>query len=101
MFLCRNGPLIAIFLSTARIRSSPAVAFLVGGGPPPGGAVAPPTDWQLVLPWAPPNVSATFTVADFTPNYLCHHRALVNIHSTARDPSELRFIVLMRDPIMR
>ena len=28
-------------------------------------------------------------------------QALKNIHSSARDPKELRFIVLMRDPIMR
>ena len=27
--------------------------------------------------------------------------ALRNINATARDPNELRFIVLMRDPIMR
>ena len=27
--------------------------------------------------------------------------ALKNIYYTARDPNELRFIVLMRDPIMR
>jgi len=32
---------------------------------------------------------------------LCHAGALHNINATARDPSELRFIVLMRDPIMR
>jgi len=42
-----------------------------------------------------------FASVDFTPNYLCNVKALHNIHSTARNPDELRFIVLMRDPIMR
>ena len=40
-----------------------------------------------------------FASVDFTPNYLCNVKALHNIHSTARNPDELRFIVLMRDPI--
>ena len=55
---------------------------------------------QTAMPWVRPDAYA-FASVDFTPNYLCHAGALKNIHATARDPSELRFIVLMRDPIMR
>jgi hypothetical protein len=56
--------------------------------------------FQTAMPWVRPD-EYEFASVDFTPNYLCSAKALRNIHSTARDPSELRFIVLMRDPIMR
>ena len=56
--------------------------------------------FQTAMPWVRPD-EYEFASVDFTPNYLCSATALRNIHSTARDPSELRFIVLMRDPIMR
>ena len=52
------------------------------------------------MPWVKPQ-DYSFASVDFTPNYLCHSRALHNIYATAKDPSELRFIVLMRDPIAR
>ena len=55
---------------------------------------------QSAMPWVKPD-EYEFASVDFTPNYLCHVGALHNINATARDPSELRFIVLMRDPIMR
>ena len=55
---------------------------------------------QTAMPWVKPR-DYEFASVDFTPNYLCHAGALKNIHATARDPSELRFVVLMRDPIMR
>ncbi len=55
---------------------------------------------QTAMPWVKPS-EYEFASVDFTPNYLCHAGALKNIYQTARDPSELRFIVLMRDPIMR
>ena len=58
------------------------------------------TWFQTAMPWVKPD-EYEFASVDFTPNYLCSATALRNIHSTARDPSELRFIVLMRDPIMR
>ncbi len=56
--------------------------------------------FQTGMPWVKPD-EYEFASVDFTPNYLCHSGALHNINATARDPSELRFIVLMRDPIMR
>lgn len=56
--------------------------------------------FQTAMPWVKPT-DYEFASVDFTPNYLCHAGALQNIYSTARDPSELRFVVLMRDPIMR
>ena len=55
---------------------------------------------QSAMPWVKPD-EYEFASVDFTPNYLCHVGALHNINATARDPSELRFIVLMRDPLMR
>ena len=55
---------------------------------------------QTAMPWVKPD-EYEFASVDFTPNYLCHVGALHNINATARDPSELRFIVLMRDPLMR
>ena len=59
------------------------------------------TTWfQTAMPWVVPD-EYNFASVDFTPNYLCSATALKNIHATARDPDELRFIVLMRDPIMR
>ena len=56
--------------------------------------------FQTAMPWVHPE-QYSFASVDFTPNYLCHMGALRNINATARDPNELRFIVLMRDPIMR
>ena len=56
--------------------------------------------FQNAMPWVVPH-KYDFATVDFTPNYLCTAKALRNIHSSARDPKELRFIVLMRDPIMR
>ncbi len=41
------------------------------------------------------------TMVDFTPNYMCDPAAISRIHQSATDPSAVRFIVLMRDPIMR
>jgi len=55
---------------------------------------------QTAMPWVRPS-EYQFASVDFTPNYLCSAAALQNINATARDPSELRFIVLMRDPIQR
>lgn len=69
----------------------------------PNSRVAPPRlsgCFQTAMPWVQPK-EFEFASVDFTPNYLCHSGALQNIYDTARDPSELRFIVLMRDPIMR
>ena len=56
--------------------------------------------FQNAMPWVVP-AQYDFATVDFTPNYLCTEKALKNIYSSARDPKELRFIVLMRDPIMR
>jgi hypothetical protein len=56
--------------------------------------------FQNAMPWVVPD-QYDFATVDFTPNYLCTEKALKNIYSSARDPKELRFIVLMRDPIMR
>jgi len=58
------------------------------------------TWFQTAMPWVEPD-KYEFASVDFTPNYMCTPSALQNIHRTARDPAELRFIVLMRDPIMR
>lgn len=58
------------------------------------------TWFQNAMPWVKPG-AYEFATPDFTPNYLCSHKALYNIRSTAANPDELRFIVLMRDPIMR
>jgi len=56
--------------------------------------------FQNAMPWVVPG-TFNFASVDFTPNYLCSQKALQNIYNAARDPSELRFIVLMRDPVMR
>ncbi|KAL1520185.1 hypothetical protein AB1Y20_023655 [Prymnesium parvum] len=58
------------------------------------------TWFQTAMPWVVPS-AYNFASVDFTPNYLCSQSALNNIFKSARDPSELRFIVLMRDPVMR
>ena len=59
------------------------------------------TTWfQTAMPWVVPD-EYNFASVDFTPNYLCSATALKNIHATARDPDELRFVVVMRDPVMR
>ena len=55
---------------------------------------------RSITPWA----SATelnLTLVDFTPNYLCDASAMRRIRQSADDPKRLRFIVTMRDPIMR
>lgn len=52
------------------------------------------------MPWVRPS-EYNFASVDFTPNYMCTPSALLNIQKTARNPEQLRFIVLMRDPIMR
>lgn len=49
---------------------------------------------QTAMPWVRPS-EYQFASVDFTPNYLCSAAALQNINATARDPSELRFIVSM------
>mmetsp|Transcript_18687 Transcript_18687/g.61631 ORF Transcript_18687/g.61631 Transcript_18687/m.61631 type:complete len:831 (-) Transcript_18687:208-2700(-) len=55
---------------------------------------------HTLLPWATEG-ELNVSVVDFTPNYLCDADAMQRIrHSTTR-PELLRFIVLMRDPIMR
>jgi len=36
-----------------------------------------------------------------TPNYLCDADAIPRIYQAAPEPGRLRFIVVMRDPIMR
>ena len=56
--------------------------------------------FQTAMPWVTPG-AYEFASVDFTPNYLCTTTALHNIKNTALNPKELRFIVLMRDPIMR
>ena len=40
-------------------------------------------------------------MVDFTPNYLCDPDAMRRIHSSTTEPRRLRFIVVMRDPVMR
>mmetsp|Transcript_52893 Transcript_52893/g.121408 ORF Transcript_52893/g.121408 Transcript_52893/m.121408 type:complete len:530 (-) Transcript_52893:415-2004(-) len=52
------------------------------------------------LPWATAG-ELNLTVVDFTPNYLCDADAMARIHRSASSPAKLRFIVVMRDPIMR
>jgi len=56
--------------------------------------------FQTAMPWVRP-AEYNFASVDFTPNYMCTPSALLNIQKTARNPEQLRFIVLMRDPIMR
>ena len=52
------------------------------------------------LPWARRD-EHSIAIGDFTPNYLCDADAMLRIRDTAPDPRKLRFIVPMRDPIMR
>ena len=51
-------------------------------------------------PWLRPH-EATLRVIDFTPNYLCDPDAMRRIFESSLAPTTLRFIVLLRDPIMR
>ena len=53
-----------------------------------------------IAPWVGPS-ELNATVVDFTPNYLCDPDALPRIHATAEDPLLFRFIVMVRDPVMR
>lgn len=55
---------------------------------------------RSVLPWAYEG-ELNASVADFTPNYLCDAQAVKRIYRAVPDPSLLRFVVVMRDPIMR
>jgi hypothetical protein len=47
---------------------------------------------QTAMPWVLPE-QYEFASVDFTPNYLCSTSSLLNINASARDPSQLRFIV--------
>lgn len=53
-----------------------------------------------LLPWVAER-ELNATIIDFTPNYLCDPRALPRMRATAPDPAALRFVVVMRDPVMR
>jgi len=105
------------------------VAAIPGGGP--NGCSHPgchriakglPGSWQPVCQWLPeldaklnltdahcirsitPWVSSrelNLSLVDFTPNYLCDAKAMQRIHFSSLDPSRPRFIVVMRDPVMR
>ena len=52
-----------------------------------------------------PNLTLTLTLTslvDFTPNYLCDADAMARIHRVAGgNARQLRFIVVMRDPVYR
>lgn len=52
------------------------------------------------LPWAMHN-EVNASIADLTPNYLCDADAMRRIYESAAEPSKLRFIVLLRDPMVR
>lgn len=56
--------------------------------------------FQNAMPWVKPK-EFDFASIDATPNYMCTPSALFNIKRIASNPSNLRFIVVMRDPIMR
>ena len=53
-----------------------------------------------LLPWVGED-EVNATVIDSTPNYMCDPNAMSRILATAKDPTALRFVVVMRDPIMR
>ena len=53
-----------------------------------------------MVPWVGED-ELNATVIDFTPNYMCDPAALSRILATAKDPAALRFVVVMRDPVMR
>ena len=53
-----------------------------------------------MVPWVSED-ELNATVIDFTPNYMCDPAALSRILDTAKDPAALRFVVVMRDPVMR
>lgn len=56
--------------------------------------------FHTAMPWVTPR-EYDFATIDATPNYMCTPAALLNIKRIAARPSDLRFIVVMRDPIMR
>ena len=54
-----------------------------------------------LLPWATAT-ELNITVVDFTPNYICDADAIQRMYrGAAGHPERLRFILVMRDPIMR
>ena len=54
-----------------------------------------------LLPWGRAG-ELNVSVVDFTPNYICDADAMQRMHEgAAGNPDRLRFIVVMRDPIMR
>ena len=54
-----------------------------------------------LLPWGRAG-ELNISVVDFTPNYICDADAMRRMHEgAAGQPDRLRFIVVMRDPIMR
>jgi hypothetical protein len=54
-----------------------------------------------LLPWAKKD-ELNVSVVDFTPNYICDADAMRRLHEgAAGQRGRLRFIVVMRDPIMR
>ncbi|KAL1505031.1 hypothetical protein AB1Y20_008792 [Prymnesium parvum] len=54
-----------------------------------------------LLPWAREG-ELNVSVVDFTPNYICDADAMARIHASAAGaPEKMRFILVMRDPIMR
>ena len=57
---------------------------------------------RSLLPRAAAEDGATTIVGDFTPNYLCDADAMARIHRVAGgNARQLRFIVVMRDPVYR
>jgi len=56
--------------------------------------------FHTAMPWVKPN-EFDFATIDATPNYMCTPAALANIKRSAARPADLRFVVVMRDPIMR
>jgi hypothetical protein len=55
---------------------------------------------RSVTPWAAA-AEVNVSLVDFTPNYMCDPDALRRVREATSEPSRLRFIVVMRDPIMR
>lgn len=55
---------------------------------------------RSATPWAAEG-ELNLSMVDFTPNYLCDADAVQRIYQSAVDPAKLRFIVVMRDPVMR
>lgn len=55
---------------------------------------------RSLTPWLSPG-EANATVIDFTPNYMCDPDAIRRIYKSASAPERIRFVVVVRDPIMR